>query len=38
VLPGTHGLPIEVPELVNTLVIWFLRAAVPAPAWAQPGE
>jgi hypothetical protein len=38
VLPGTHGLPIEVPELVNTLLISFLRGAVPAPAWAQPGE
>src|SRR5215469_1660972 len=33
VLPGTHGLPIELPELVNTLLISFLRGAVPAPAW-----
>ena len=32
VLPGTHGLPIELPGLVNTLLISFLRGAVPAPA------
>ena len=36
VLPGTHGLPIELPGLVNTLLISFLRGAVPAPAWVQP--
>lgn len=35
VLPGTHGLPIELPELVNTLLISFLRGAVPA---GQPGQ
>jgi len=33
VLPGTHGLPIELPELVNTLLISFLRGDIPAPAW-----
>jgi pimeloyl-ACP methyl ester carboxylesterase len=38
VLPGTHGLPIELPELVNALLISFLRGAVPAPAWAQRSE
>jgi pimeloyl-ACP methyl ester carboxylesterase len=38
VLPGTHGLPIELPELVNALLISFLRGAVPSPAWAQPSE
>jgi pimeloyl-ACP methyl ester carboxylesterase len=38
VLPGTHGLPIEMPELVNTLLISFLRGTVAARAWAQPGE
>ena len=38
VLPGTHGLPIEVPGLVNTLLISFLRGAVPALAWTQPSE
>ena len=32
VLPGTHGLPIELPGLVNTLLISFLRGTVPAPA------
>jgi pimeloyl-ACP methyl ester carboxylesterase len=29
VLPGTHGLPVELPELVNPLLISFLRGAVP---------
>jgi hypothetical protein len=38
VLPGTHGLPIEVPELVNTLLISFLRGSVPAPSWMQASE
>jgi pimeloyl-ACP methyl ester carboxylesterase len=38
VLPGTHGLPVEQPELVNTLLISFLRGSVPASAWAQPDE
>ena len=38
VLPGTHGLPVEVPGLVNTLLVSFLRGAVPAPAWNQPSE
>jgi pimeloyl-ACP methyl ester carboxylesterase len=28
VLPGTHGLPIELPGLVNMLLISFLRAAL----------
>jgi len=36
VLPGTHGLPIELPGLVSALLISFLRGDVPAPAWAQP--
>lgn len=38
VLPGTHGLPIELPELVNTLLISFLRGGAPAPAWAHLSE
>jgi pimeloyl-ACP methyl ester carboxylesterase len=38
VLPGTHGLPIELPELVSTLLIAFLRGAAPAPAWSDPSE
>ena len=33
VLPGTHTLPIEHPELVNPLIISFLRDSVPAPDW-----
>ena len=37
VLPGTHLLPIELPQLVNPLLISFLRGAVPAPAWVLPG-
>ena len=36
VLPGTHGLPIELPELVNSLLVSFLRGAVPAALWGQP--
>jgi pimeloyl-ACP methyl ester carboxylesterase len=32
VLPGTHGLPIEAPEVVNTLLISFLRGVMPGPA------
>lgn len=33
VLPGTHALPLELPELVNTLLISFLRGAAPGSAW-----
>ncbi len=32
VLPGTHGLPIESPEVVNPLLVQFLRGG-PTPAW-----
>jgi pimeloyl-ACP methyl ester carboxylesterase len=32
VLPGTHGLPLESPEVVNPLVVQFLRGG-PQPAW-----
>jgi pimeloyl-ACP methyl ester carboxylesterase len=38
VLPGTHALPLELPELVNALLISFLKEAVPAPALIQPIE
>lgn len=38
VLPGTHGLPIELPELVTVLLISFLRGTAPAPTWARPSE
>lgn len=33
VLPGTHTLPLERPELVNPLIISFLRGTNPAPDW-----
>ena len=33
VLPGTHGLPLETPELVNQLLISFLRGGPEAPPW-----
>jgi pimeloyl-ACP methyl ester carboxylesterase len=33
VLPGGHGLPAELPELVNQLLISFLRGTVPSPVW-----
>jgi pimeloyl-ACP methyl ester carboxylesterase len=33
VLPGTHTLPLEHPELVNPLIVSFLRDANPAPDW-----
>ena len=36
VLPGTHGLPVELPELVNALLISFLRGTVPPPTWIRP--
>jgi pimeloyl-ACP methyl ester carboxylesterase len=33
VLPGPHGLPIELSQLVNTLLISFLRGLVPGSEW-----
>jgi|SRR5829696_1478528 len=30
VLPGTHALPMENPEVVNALLLWFLAGATPA--------
>lgn len=36
VLPGTHALPIEQPEVVNVLIASFLRDGAPAPAWGSP--
>jgi hypothetical protein len=38
VLPGTHALPVENPEVVNTLLVWFLAGAVPAVDWFAPGS
>jgi pimeloyl-ACP methyl ester carboxylesterase len=35
VLPGTHTLPLERPELVNTLILSFLRGTDPAPDWGN---
>jgi pimeloyl-ACP methyl ester carboxylesterase len=34
VLPGTHALPVESPEVVNALLVWFLAGARPAVDWA----
>ncbi len=31
VLPGSHGLPIELPDVVNPLLVHFLRGGVPEP-------
>jgi pimeloyl-ACP methyl ester carboxylesterase len=33
VLPGTHTLPVEHPDLVNRLIVSFLRNDDPAPDW-----
>ena len=33
VLPGTHTLPIEHPDLVNPLILSFLRDTDPTPDW-----
>jgi pimeloyl-ACP methyl ester carboxylesterase len=33
VLPGTHGLPVENPQVVNPLLVWFLAGATPAVDW-----
>lgn len=38
VLPGTHGLPLEQPDLVNALIVSFLTRGVPAPFWTPPGD
>lgn len=34
VLPGTHTLPVEQPELVNSLIVSFLRDTDAAPDWS----
>jgi pimeloyl-ACP methyl ester carboxylesterase len=36
VLPGTHALPLENPEVVNALLVWFLAGATPAVDWHPP--
>jgi pimeloyl-ACP methyl ester carboxylesterase len=37
VLPGTHALPAENPQVVNPLLVWFLAGATPAVDWSVPG-
>jgi pimeloyl-ACP methyl ester carboxylesterase len=34
VLPGTHALPVERPDLVNPLIVSFLRDTETAPDWS----
>ena len=38
VLPGTHGLPLELPDVVNALLLSFLRTGAPAPAWSGASD
>jgi pimeloyl-ACP methyl ester carboxylesterase len=38
VVPGTHGLPIEAPDVVNPLIVSFLRGGPGAPIWERSGE
>ena len=38
VLPGTHALPVENPQVVNALLVWFLAGATPAVDWSVPGS
>jgi pimeloyl-ACP methyl ester carboxylesterase len=35
VLPGTHLLPVETPDVVNPLIVSFLRGGPGAPAWSD---
>jgi hypothetical protein len=37
VLPGTHALPVESPEVVNALPVWFLAGAAAAVDWSAKG-
>jgi pimeloyl-ACP methyl ester carboxylesterase len=36
VLPGSHALPVESPEVVNPLLVSFLRGGPVTPDWADP--
>jgi pimeloyl-ACP methyl ester carboxylesterase len=40
VLPGSHARPVEAPEVVNALLVWFLAGARPAFDWTAtvPGR
>jgi hypothetical protein len=33
-----HALPVENPEVVNALMLWFLAGATPAVDWPVPGR
>ena len=35
VLPGTHLLPVETPDVVNPLIVSFLRGGPGSPAWSD---
>jgi pimeloyl-ACP methyl ester carboxylesterase len=36
VLPGSHALPLECPDVVNPLVVRWLKSGPPAPPWSPP--
>jgi pimeloyl-ACP methyl ester carboxylesterase len=36
VLPGSHGLPLEIPQLVNPLLVWFLGGGPGTSPWNAP--
>ena len=38
VLPGTHLLPVEAPDVVNPLLVSFLRGGPGKPSWAPSAE
>jgi pimeloyl-ACP methyl ester carboxylesterase len=38
VLPGTHILPLELPDVVNPLIVAFLRGGVAATVWSDSTE
>lgn len=38
VLPGSHLLPVETPDVVNPLLVSFLRGGPDAPVWASSTE
>lgn len=38
VLPGTHLLPVETPDVVNPLLVSFLRGGPGAPPWASSAK
>jgi pimeloyl-ACP methyl ester carboxylesterase len=38
VLPGTHLLPVETPDVVNPLLVSFLRGGPGDPSWASSAE